>query len=188
MSICEQCGGSYKKVCHSCQMRSTTWGIDGCAYIINLAKTSKDIPVETLISVVEKYYKGKSVGLSRQVRVLKTSLEFCGYTGNFIGSVWQPKLGGSFKQIRNRDTSSAHRQGWRNDCCDMCGNTDTLELHHIIPLSWGGKSIKENCTTLCKRCHRKTHKKLSKYLNRTQLLKYLEPHIEEIKFFVAQCI
>lgn len=39
--------------------------------------------------------------------------------------------------------------------CKMCGKrTDDLEIDHIIPISKGGKSNKENLQTLCRKCNR----------------------------------
>lgn len=38
--------------------------------------------------------------------------------------------------------------------CQACGRDETLEVHHILPLSWGGKRCDpENLITLCDRCH-----------------------------------
>ena len=43
------------------------------------------------------------------------------------------------------------RAGWR---CEKCGRPGALELHHIRPLSDGGKAWDAlNCMALCRSCH-----------------------------------
>ena len=41
--------------------------------------------------------------------------------------------------------------------CHICGSTENLQLHHIIPLSNGGLNIPTNILTLCGECHGKVH-------------------------------
>lgn len=38
--------------------------------------------------------------------------------------------------------------------CKKCGGTVGLEVHHIIPISKGGRNIQANLITLCKSCHK----------------------------------
>ena len=43
------------------------------------------------------------------------------------------------------------RDGWR---CQKCGRPGALELHHIRPLSDGGKAWDAlNCQAVCRQCH-----------------------------------
>lgn len=37
--------------------------------------------------------------------------------------------------------------------CQVCGNDDWLEVHHIIPRIMGGTDTDDNLITLCKKCH-----------------------------------
>lgn len=37
--------------------------------------------------------------------------------------------------------------------CRECGSTEGLQVHHIIPLSKGGKNNLLNLKTLCQQCH-----------------------------------
>lgn len=41
--------------------------------------------------------------------------------------------------------------------CTKCGSIEKLEIHHIKPLSYGGKHDEENITVLCHICHKKEH-------------------------------
>lgn len=41
--------------------------------------------------------------------------------------------------------------------CHICGATENLQLHHIIPLSNGGENKACNLLTLCGNCHGKVH-------------------------------
>jgi 5-methylcytosine-specific restriction endonuclease McrA len=66
---------------------------------------------------------------------------------------------------------------FRSDClkrdnytCQKCGAKDSdslkfhdynpIEVHHIIPVQYGGSNDKSNGITLCFRCHVKTHREL----------------------------
>jgi len=42
----------------------------------------------------------------------------------------------------------------RDKCkCKICGSSKQLEVDHIIPVSKGGKTIKNNLRTLCRECN-----------------------------------
>jgi 5-methylcytosine-specific restriction endonuclease McrA len=160
------------------------WGVEGTLCLLDLSKRDNDIQVAELVEVARTYYIGKSKILHVQVNSLKTSLRILGYKGKFIGRTHVNRA--TYFNYRRRENAAARRWGFRNSSCDNCGNTENLRLHHIVPLSWGGKSTQENCTTLCEKCHRKVHKKLSLVLSRERLLKYLEPHYEEIEILAKQ--
>jgi ribosomal protein L37AE/L43A len=49
--------------------------------------------------------------------------------------------------------------------CVECEKTSDLQVHHIIPVSKGGKDIPENLKTFCKRCHKKYHRRLGIKIN-----------------------
>jgi hypothetical protein len=46
------------------------------------------------------------------------------------------------------------RDGYR---CGNCGGTESLHVHHIVPLSRGGTNGLTNLRTLCENCHKKIH-------------------------------
>jgi hypothetical protein len=42
----------------------------------------------------------------------------------------------------------------RDGCmCRICGSTQDLEVHHMLALTFGGKSTMKNMITLCAECH-----------------------------------
>lgn len=53
-------------------------------------------------------------------------------------------LPGQWKQLRKEHTA---------DSCAACGATETLELHHIVPVLAGGLNEPWNLLTLCRECH-----------------------------------
>lgn len=42
-----------------------------------------------------------------------------------------------------------------NFICQKCGEVNCLEVHHILPLVYGGSNDPTNLITLCKNCHKK---------------------------------
>ncbi|PYU18197.1 MAG: hypothetical protein DMG32_26490 [Acidobacteria bacterium] len=47
------------------------------------------------------------------------------------------------------------RDGWR---CQICGRTESLQVHHIQRRSLLGDDAAENLITLCARCHQEAHR------------------------------
>lgn len=184
--ICEICGKTYGYSCPHCTKRIMTWGQDGLLYLMDLAKQEENIQSYDLVGIIKTYYVGKSKRMSVKVNVLRTALRLLGYKGNFIGRIHNNGM--TYVQILKREHETGRRWGLKNESCDKCGSKIDLKLHHIVPISWGGKSTLENCTTLCEVCHRKTHKKLNKFLNREKLLEYLAPHYEEIEALAKQSV
>lgn len=37
--------------------------------------------------------------------------------------------------------------------CRVCGDNRVVELHHIIPQEFGGRTVRGNCVLLCPTCH-----------------------------------
>lgn len=49
--------------------------------------------------------------------------------------------------------------------CACCGSKKALELHHIIPISMGGKDEYYNLIYLCHNCHMQMHQMLKERFN-----------------------
>jgi hypothetical protein len=65
--------------------------------------------------------------------------------------------GASDVQFRRPAISAdTRREVWRRDegQCVRCGSRESLEFHHIIPLSRGGSNTTRNIELLCETCHR----------------------------------
>lgn len=41
--------------------------------------------------------------------------------------------------------------------CANCGSTESIEIHHIVPVSQCGSNKRSNLVYLCNECHRKAH-------------------------------
>jgi hypothetical protein len=39
--------------------------------------------------------------------------------------------------------------------CELCGEKNSLDVHHLIPQSLGGSDRDENLLVVCKKCHAK---------------------------------
>lgn len=46
--------------------------------------------------------------------------------------------------------------------CGVCGSTENLELHHIIPIEFGGSDDFFNLLYLCRNCHKNIHRSIRK--------------------------
>ncbi len=176
--ICEICGHKYTTSCAHCARRVLTWGVDGTVELLKLAKQSEDIQANELVDFIRKYYAGKATQMSDKANVLRTALKILGFKGKVIGRIHRNKM--DYTSIRRREHETGRRWRLLEDHCEQCGGKDNLRLHHILPLSWGGLSSPDNVITLCESCHRKTHKKLTKILNRGLLLELLAPHIDKL--------
>ncbi len=51
------------------------------------------------------------------------------------------------KEVKQRDGNK----------CVQCSSTEELDVHHIVPLSKGGRTVKSNLITLCKYHHEGKH-------------------------------
>lgn len=56
------------------------------------------------------------------------------------------------KYSLKKEIISAH-----GTCCINCGRSETIELHHIVPLFLGGENRPSNIVPLCHSCHMAAH-------------------------------
>ncbi len=42
--------------------------------------------------------------------------------------------------------------------CKDCDSKESLEVHHILPISQGGKNALSNLKTVCRNCHKENYK------------------------------
>lgn len=70
---------------------------------------------------------------------------------NGRGEAKWKNYGGRMKWYRIRDKVLARDK----NKCRRCGATKNLRVHHILPLSKGGKTVMRNLITRCKDCHDK---------------------------------
>jgi len=64
-----------------------------------------------------------------------------------------------------------------NTFCEICSwNETNRDLHHIIPVSQGGKTTLDNIISLCPNHHRMAHRGM---LSKEELLAAIEPRIQK---------
>ena len=75
------------------------------------------------------------------------------------------KLGCKIPRLRLDATSYGklqrhvlQRDGWR---CQVCGNMQNLQVHHLKFRSQSGGDEEQNLITLCAECHAQVHRKAS---------------------------
>jgi hypothetical protein len=65
------------------------------------------------------------------------------------------------------------------NCCYICGSNDSLELHHIIPISKGGTSDIKNLRMLCHNCN----SRLSQGPREVEFISYLSKLLQKNQKF-----
>lgn len=63
---------------------------------------------------------------------------------------------------KNRNAARQQSAKWRlvrkrGGCCEECGGTIAVELHHVIRVADGGTFAEDNLRLLCWPCHQKAH-------------------------------
>lgn len=54
--------------------------------------------------------------------------------------------------------------------CQDCGSNENLEIHHILPVSQGGKNVLNNLKTVCEKCHVLNYKDVHYVKDKTKLI------------------
>jgi hypothetical protein len=153
----------------------TAWDNNGKEFLESLVSSGENIDAYALYEAIRNYYIGKSPEV---FRIAKASLECMGYTGKIFGRRRRNKA--DYKAYSMRSHINAGRR-YKKTSCEICGSSNKLSVHHIVPVSWGGETSADNSITLCPVCHKKAHKTIKDKLNRILLLKYIQPYKEEIK-------
>lgn len=70
---------------------------------------------------------------------------------------------------KKRNGSKRYGRTWRkvrneyikyHPYCEMCLTAEASEVHHIIPISEGGKHDKSNIMAVCRECHDEIHRRM----------------------------
>ena len=71
------------------------------------------------------------------------------------------------KQLRKEWKATKAELSLGNTCYN-CGNTEGIELHHIVPLRLGGTNKLSNIAVLCHKCHMASHygRHMNEYKNK----------------------
>lgn len=69
--------------------------------------------------------------------------------------------------------------------CVNCGSTESIEYHHIVPLSLGGEDRIGNIVPLCRKCHMAAHhgRRINNYINKD--LPGRKPNVTDTEAFLA---
>jgi hypothetical protein len=59
-----------------------------------------------------------------------------------------------------------------NHTCQDCGSLDKLEIHHIVPVSQGGKNTLDNMKTVCHDCHVTNYKDVHYPKDKSKIIPY----------------
>lgn len=76
----------------------------------------------------------------------------------------------------------------QHKCCEKCGRTISLEVHHKIPVIEGGSDELDNLQVLCDICHGEVHKDNKSELTKKGIEKArhkkVEPLISKYAFYM----
>lgn len=108
--------------------------LNGGLPYVRITRTVRKYPVKE----IEAWLRNRVVVLEpRKIKRKKYQKRRIRRLNNF--SKWDD----SSKKILRRDSFK----------CQMCGNGESLSIHHIIPRAEGGSDHPRNLITLCKNCH-----------------------------------
>lgn len=68
----------------------------------------------------------------------------------------------TYQELRSEFNTIAHHLRKTGAVCANCGSAESVEWHHIVPLSKGGTNNLSNIVPLCRRCHFGAHQKVWK--------------------------
>ena len=59
-----------------------------------------------------------------------------------------------------------------NHTCQDCGSLENLEIHHLLPISQGGKNTLDNLRTVCHDCHITNYKNIHYPKDKSKIVSY----------------
>jgi hypothetical protein len=59
-----------------------------------------------------------------------------------------------------------------NHTCQDCGSTKCLEVHHLLPISQGGRNKLDNLKTVCHDCHKNNYKDVHFPKDKSKIIPY----------------
>ncbi len=158
-SICKFCRKSIKNqtstfLCSSCAALSKHWGDWEISVLLSYSK-QKQLSKADLLRLAQirnpRYDMNNKVSRGALVKTLRN----LGYSGKT--ERW-PEL----KQ--DSVNLGARAQKLVASSCEKCGKKEKLNVHHVIPISWGGNNESNNLITLCFACHRAEHRFLQQWI------------------------
>ncbi|MBN2365531.1 MAG: HNH endonuclease [Spirochaetales bacterium] len=69
------------------------------------------------------------------------------YIDHYSEPLYAENVQSNFEEMKNR----------RNKQCSRCGSRQSVQVHHLTPVQFGGTDEKSNLIYLCKECHEKEH-------------------------------
>jgi hypothetical protein len=136
---------------------------------IGLAHELNSVEKE-LIEIYHRHLQKESLSdttKKRKIKRLKTDFPYLRTNDELIARALGTSRSYSRKFIHipgegvsDREANKKHRNAvLKRDehSCVRCGDTDDLQVHHIIPRSKGGENEIENLATLCTACHFAAH-------------------------------
>ena len=115
------------------------------AYVVAIEVANGD--TELLIRVLDKLSKLCIINVNQSI-----SIVFCDFN-----NIKEPEYRKEWRSV-SRELSPAIFS--RDDyMCTYCGAKEYLTIDHILPLSRGGSSNKDNLTTACRSCNSRKHNK-----------------------------
>jgi 5-methylcytosine-specific restriction endonuclease McrA len=101
------------------------------------------------VALQKKYESNRGTPIS--IRMVQNIVK------EFYPDYWKTRQGKGHTQNESRRKAKdlKYEIMYERGCkCEMCGVTgEYLELHHIIPVAFGGDCVKENLLLLCEKCH-----------------------------------
>lgn len=73
----------------------------------------------------------------------------------------------------------------RLNFCVLCGSTDNLEHHHVVPKSLGGSDNEDNLLTLCAKHHMQLHNISSNRIHSSELIRVAKAKNRDAGLFLG---